>query len=157
MTRYIQHHTINTGRSMPIRREQIADQALGHCKGLIATVTDGGRATLPVPGGYYLTGVKVGGILLVTVMGGEDSLATIAVVRRERSAHRFWADLMARATAVDPSIDTAMPRAPFIATMLWPAINLEADAALWIADLGNCLGWAWMDYHSDGTDQKERT
>lgn len=145
---YLNHLTLNTGHIRHSPRHEVDDQALHLTHRLIAAALDG-RADMPIPG-YQLTATRFGRALLLTIWGGDDPLATIAIAGRNRDARGMWAALIEQAQRFDPAIRTDMPEAPFAAAMLWPALGFEADAAHWIGDFGRTAAWAWQEMPPHG-------
>ena len=141
---YLNHLTINTGHNRRSPRSEVSDDAIADTVERIATMLRDGRADLPVPG-YHIEGVAYGPALIVTVMGGDDPLATIAIARRDRHDQAMWRDLMATVARVYPAYVRDAPPAPYAAVILWPALDLEADAGHWIGDFGRTVAWSRID------------
>ncbi|PZU81411.1 MAG: hypothetical protein DI530_02835 [Sphingomonas sp.] len=144
MTTYLHHLTVNTGHLARSPRHEVADDVVNAVRVMIETMLRDGSADLPVPG-YRIIGERSGPALTLTIMGGEDPLATLAIDTRDRVGRGVWPALMSAVEKVDPDLVMPAPAAPYVATMLWPAINLEMDAAVWIGDFGRCVGWAWLE------------
>ncbi|BBD98064.1 hypothetical protein SAMIE_1015650 [Sphingobium amiense] len=141
---YLNHLTINTGKLRRSPRDEVSTDTIADTSSRIAAMLQDGRADLPIPG-YHIEGQAYGPSLAVTVMGGADPLATIAIARRDRDGRAMWRDLMDAVGGIDASLVRDPPGAPYAAVMLWPALALEADAASWIGDLGRVLAWSWID------------
>lgn len=145
---WLNHLTINTGHNRRSPREEVMDHALADTRERIGGMLRDGRADLAVPG-YHIEGERYGPALAVTVMGGDDPLATIAIARRDRDGRAMWRDLMDAVAHADPRLVRDAPPAPYAATMLWPVLALEADASYWIGDFGRVAAWAWIEKTDD--------
>lgn len=141
---YLNHLTINTGHLRRSPRDEVSDDAIADTIERIEIMLRDGRADLVIPG-YAITGQAYGPALVMTVIGGDDPLATIAIARRDRDGRAMWRDLMEAVARTDPALVRDAPDAPYAAAMLWPALDLEADAAHWIGDFGRVAAWSWID------------
>lgn len=144
---YINHLTINTGDLRRSPRAEVDDYAIRHTRSLIARALDA-RCDMPVPG-YQLSGARYGPALVLTIWGGEDPLATLAIAARDRDGRSLWRDLLAQVAQVYPAAAPEAPPAPFVAAVLWPPLALEADAAEWIGDFGRVAAWSWLERADD--------
>ena len=142
---YLTHLTINTGHIHRSSRAEVADHVVADTAARIATMLRDGRADLPLPSGYHIEGHRYGPALVVSVMGAPDPLATIGIARRDRDGKAMWRDLMETVAGISPHLVREPPPAPYAATMLWPALLFEQDAAEWIGDFGGVAAWTWME------------
>ena len=141
--KYIWHVTLNTGHCGAQPRSAVGDDAIAAVRPMIAA---DGTHPLPVPGGdYSLVVTRLGSNLAATVMHLRlGPLATIAVARKSQTAGRLWREL--HATVPNAAAHVAdLPRAPWCAVALHPALNVDLAATSWLGDFERCLAWAWIE------------
>lgn len=137
---HLHHLTVTTGHS----RRSSPSEVRGTTRQLLRPILDaalsGGRPTLPVPGGYALTGTASGRRASTwTVHGPSGPLVTMLVCRRGKCASA-WRSIGGAG---------AQPQHPYCAVRLEEALAHDTRAAEWLGDLERCIAWTWLGEADD--------
>lgn len=140
---YLMHVTIDTGHRRLSYRDEVDDAVVTIVAQQLAEARTSGDAEIRP--GYRLRPVSAGASLLATVESERlGPLATIAVTGKSRDSAKLWGLLSASATAAEP------PPVPWCAVKLYPAVNHDSDALIWLGDFERILAWAWLERPRNG-------
>ena len=135
---YLWHLTTTTGHGRRSYRNEVDPAVVTLVRQQLGEALAG--IDVVVRDGYALTAKAVGTALVATVSGPKGTLVTIGVARKSRDAARLWQMLQSKSDAIGE-----MPRPPWCAVALHPAIAGDPIAATWLGDYERCLAWAWVD------------
>lgn len=151
---YITHITLSTGHTLQSVRTRVSGEAMARVAPWLAVLLESGQqAALPVSGlsDYAAHAIVQDGSLLITISGPIDArehkrppLVTMGVARRSRQGAALWPLLTGPAM---PGTKTGLtrPPEPWAAVYIWSTIALHLEALPWLADLEECIAWAWLE------------
>lgn len=147
----LDHLTLNTGHSRRSPRDEVTPETLQLLAPLVRF--RGGR----LPGGYREYRVTIvaetPGEAAFTVQRVRDNapLVTCFVCWDRARATPLWDIVLAQIPVLARDFPpgflpaTLPPRpvhVPWLATLAWPTLLLDPDAAFWLGDFERCLAWA---------------
>lgn len=147
---YIRHITLTTGDTRDSHREEISDEALAVCRGLIDRIMAGEVSEpAPIPGfaGYSLSGRASSRCLVATVWADgppSEIVATIGIAAHSKCGASLWRELHRWGQTPVVTGPHHCPPEPWVAAALDAGIVRHMDAAHWLGDFERCLAWAWV-------------
>ena len=143
--KYITHLTLTTGHVRRSYRHEVSDDVIAPVYGLIAdALASGKRVPIPNFDGYEISAQSgARRAVLISVYNGPHLLASFGVAKKQ--AKSLWASLVESHCTVSDIDPGKEPQEPWVASILWGALDDDLDAAMWIGDFERVAAWAWWE------------
>jgi len=131
----LHHITLDTGHVRQSPRSEVSDAAVTLVRQQIEEALAGMSPEIQ-PGYVLRVSAADGGMVATVATSALGPLCTLTVASDARLSRALWDMLEA---------DAPPPEPPWCAVRLYPALEADLDAALWLGDFSRVAAWAWLE------------
>lgn len=148
--RDLYHITLDTGDAAMIPASHVQPKTMAVMRGILATLSAGSPAMLPVPGEWRVTAGQDAGRCLSAMVEariGEEWVGVVwlGVAQHSRCGASLWVDMHSLPISQPKTNADRQPATPWLASRMLPgSVLIHPQSMAWIADFEECLAWAWI-------------